>query len=204
MAGGRRGPRLLSPLDGEAAGLWDESLGVWAFEQTPCAIGVHDIRLRRRRANRVAEDATSLPEREWRGLRVPELAPHPSSDRLERAMARTLETGEPQYMEAHGRVPGVSREHAWSQQTFPVRDPNGLVRGLGVTAHDITEQYWARKRLQTLNDASVRIGSTLDVVRTAAELTAVTVPEFADLVAVSLLPDLDRAEAPGPVAPRRP
>ncbi|MFF6804471.1 SpoIIE family protein phosphatase [Streptomyces sp. NPDC012616] len=189
---------LVSPLDGEAAGLWDESLGVWAFEQTPCAIGVHDIRLRRRRANRVAEGATSLPEREWRGLRVPELAPHPSSDRLERAMARTLETGEPQYMEAYGRVPGESREHAWSQQTFPVRDPNGVVRGVGVTAHDITEQYWARKRLQTLNDASVRIGSTLDVVRTAAELAAVTVPEFADLVAVSLLPDLDGAEATGP------
>ncbi|MBZ3906228.1 SpoIIE family protein phosphatase [Streptomyces griseiscabiei] len=200
---------VVSPLD-EASGPWDESLGVWAFEQTPCALGVHDIRMRRRRANRAAERATSLPESEWRGLRVSEMAPHLSSDRLERAMARTLETGEPQYLEAYGRVPGESREHAWSQQTFPVRDPDGVMRGVGVTAHDITEQYWARKRLQTLNDASVRIGSTLDVARTAAELSDVTVPEFADLVVVSLLPDLDAAEATGPSSegsgthPRRP
>ncbi|GAA4041925.1 hypothetical protein GCM10022233_08540 [Streptomyces shaanxiensis] len=44
----------------------------------------------------------------------------------------------------------------------------------------------ARRRLELLHDASVRIGTTLDVTRTAEELAEVTVPRFADFVAVDL------------------
>ncbi|MFJ9559354.1 SpoIIE family protein phosphatase [Streptomyces fuscichromogenes] len=44
----------------------------------------------------------------------------------------------------------------------------------------------ARKRLELLHDASVCIGTTLHVTRTAEELAEVTVPRFADLVVVDL------------------
>ncbi|MFD3500351.1 SpoIIE family protein phosphatase [Streptomyces sp. NPDC058678] len=44
----------------------------------------------------------------------------------------------------------------------------------------------ARRRLEWLHDAGVRIGTTLDVTRTAEELTEVAVPRFADFAAVDL------------------
>ncbi len=44
----------------------------------------------------------------------------------------------------------------------------------------------ARQRLELLSEAGVRIGTTLDVTRTAGELAEVTVPRFADHVSVDL------------------
>lgn len=71
--------------------------------------------------------------------------------------------------------------------------PHGPV-GSAVTLRDTTE-LWAlsgradaaRARLKLLYDASVRIGTTLDVKRTAEELADVAVPRFADVVTVELL-----------------
>ena len=174
---------------------------VWAFEQSPSSAAyLWDTRLRLRRANRYAERALDLTEAEMRGLRPPEVMPGPEIGRVERALLQTLETGEPQYMETYTRDIGESREHAWSNFLYPLRDEDGAVRGVGQVTRDITEQHWARKRLQLLNDAGARIGSTLDVARTAQELAAVAVPEFADFATVDLLPDPDAASE---TAPRR-
>ncbi|NUR01886.1 MAG: SpoIIE family protein phosphatase [Streptomyces sp.] len=54
----------------------------------------------------------------------------------------------------------------------------------------------ARRRLELLHDAGVRIGTTLDVTRTAEELAEVTVPRFADFVAVDLPDAVLRGEEP--------
>ncbi|MFJ8629347.1 SpoIIE family protein phosphatase [Streptomyces sp. NPDC093568] len=54
----------------------------------------------------------------------------------------------------------------------------------------------ARRRLELLHDASVRIGTTLDVTRTAEELAEVTVARFADFVAVDLPDAVLRGEEP--------
>ncbi|WP_331740758.1 SpoIIE family protein phosphatase (plasmid) [Streptomyces cyaneofuscatus] len=55
----------------------------------------------------------------------------------------------------------------------------------------------AHDRLQLLYDAGLRIGTTLDVVRTAEELAAVAVPRFADFVTVELFePVLQGGEPP--------
>ncbi|MFF8847917.1 SpoIIE family protein phosphatase [Streptomyces sp. NPDC015127] len=57
----------------------------------------------------------------------------------------------------------------------------------------------ARERLRLLHDAGVRIGTTLDVVRTAEELAEVAVPRFADFVTVELQdPVLEGEEPEGP------
>ncbi|MCX5193495.1 SpoIIE family protein phosphatase [Streptomyces sp. NBC_00249] len=58
----------------------------------------------------------------------------------------------------------------------------------------------ARERLQLLYDAGVRIGTTLDVVRTAEELSEVAVPRFADFVTVELLEPVLRGDEPSPAA----
>ncbi len=54
----------------------------------------------------------------------------------------------------------------------------------------------ARERLQLLYDAGVRVGTTLDVTRTARELAEVAVPRFADTVTVDLLETVPRGEEP--------
>ncbi|PAZ09536.1 protein phosphatase [Streptomyces sp. SA15] len=55
----------------------------------------------------------------------------------------------------------------------------------------------ARRRLELLHEASVHIGTTLDVTRTAEELAEVTVPWFADFTAVDLPDAVLHGEEPG-------
>ncbi|WP_109006119.1 SpoIIE family protein phosphatase [Streptomyces rishiriensis] len=161
-------------------------------------MAAYDTELRLRRSNEAVHRALALSEDDMRGLRLPEFLDHPEMARQERFMRRALETGEPQVMEVYGSAPSESREHAWSVFITPLKDKDGRVLGVGTASHDITEEYWARKRLLLLADASARIGSTLDMTRTAQELADVTVPEFADFVSVDLLPSLGGAHEPRP------
>jgi serine phosphatase RsbU (regulator of sigma subunit)/PAS domain-containing protein len=85
-------------------------------------------------------------------------------------------------------------------------DPDGRPAGSVVTLRDSTElralagrAEVARERLGLLYEAGVRIGTTLDVVRTAQELAEVAVPRFADAATVDLLdPILRGAVSAGP------
>ncbi|KUH37932.1 MULTISPECIES: SpoIIE family protein phosphatase/ATP-binding protein [Streptomyces] len=86
-----------------------------------------------------------------------------------------------------------------TRRTRPYGGPSGTV----VTLRDTTElravtgvAEVARERLTLLYEAGVRIGTTLDVVRTAEELTEVAVPRFADFVTVELLDPVLRGEEP--------
>ncbi|WP_030043887.1 GAF domain-containing protein, partial [Streptomyces resistomycificus] len=103
-------------------------------------------------------------------------------------------------------IGGDGRMNAWLARVAPITDVKGRVRGVCVAAHDFTDQYQAQERLQLVNEASVRIGTTLDVTRTAQELADVFVPALADFVSVDLL---DPPEAGGepftgrPTAPVR-
>ncbi|WP_327412612.1 SpoIIE family protein phosphatase [Streptomyces sp. NBC_01233] len=87
----------------------------------------------------------------------------------------------------------------------PTKPYAGRPAGRVVTLRDSTElaslsgrAEVARSRLQLLYDAGVRIGSTLDVVRTAEELSEVAVPRFADFVTVELLEPVLRGDEPSP------
>ncbi|MFJ8592039.1 SpoIIE family protein phosphatase [Streptomyces sp. NPDC093598] len=176
---------------------FDESLVSWSFAQSPCcAQAIYDTRLRLRRANADMERSTALTEEEMRGLRVSEIVDHDAGLRAERSMARVLRTGEPEYEENYLRAPGENHEHAWSVFMSALRDHEGTIQGVCLSAHDMTEQFWARKRLQLIAEAGRRIGSTLDVTRTAQELADVTVPALADFVSVDLLAALDDVPEP--------
>ncbi|MFF6881398.1 SpoIIE family protein phosphatase [Streptomyces sp. NPDC012474] len=190
---GARNPDWLvvSPLADTAAIPGDELLAERSFQQTTrCGMAVYDTRLRLRLANHYAEDVFGLTEADMRGLRHSEIL-GPSGDKVERAMVQVLKTGEPQYLESYMPAPDDTRQPAWLVFAYPLRDADGVVRGVCVCGHDMTEQFWASKRLQLLNEAGTRIGTTLDVMRTAQELAEVTVPEFADFTAVDLLCDPD-------------
>ncbi|MER5223666.1 SpoIIE family protein phosphatase [Streptomyces flaveus] len=190
---------LVSPLTGQKPLPDDEALVSWSFAQSPCcALALYDTRLRLRRANEDMERSVALTEDDMRGLRVNEIVDNPAGELAEQSMTRVLETGEPQYDENFLRAAGETREHAWSVFTSPLRDEAGELHGVCLSAHDMTEQHWARKRLQLIAEAGRRIGSTLDVMRTAQELTDVMVPELADFASVDLLASLDDLHEPPP------
>ena len=65
-----------------------------------------------------------------------------------------------------------------------------------LSAHDMTEQHLARQRLALLDEASNRIGSTLNLARTAQELADVAIPQLADFVTVDLLPAIEGGDDP--------
>ncbi|MFF9125147.1 SpoIIE family protein phosphatase [Streptomyces sp. NPDC014889] len=86
-------------------------------------------------------------------------------------------------------------------------DRGGGPAGSVTTLRDTTElravsgrAEEAQERLRLLYDAGVRVGTTLDVVRTAEELAEVAVPRFADLVTVELLEPVLRGDEPTDMA----
>ncbi|MFF7455587.1 SpoIIE family protein phosphatase [Kitasatospora sp. NPDC008115] len=65
----------------------------------------------------------------------------------------------------------------------------------------LDEARAAQQRLSLLNEASGRIGTTLDLYRTARELVEVVIPRFADFVTVDLRATVLDGEDPAPVPP---
>ncbi|MFD8693771.1 SpoIIE family protein phosphatase [Kitasatospora purpeofusca] len=65
----------------------------------------------------------------------------------------------------------------------------------------LDEAWAAQQRLSLLNEASNRIGTTLDLHRTAHELIEVVIPRFADFVTVDLREAVLGGEDPAPVPP---
>ncbi|MFF4504365.1 SpoIIE family protein phosphatase [Streptomyces sp. NPDC001401] len=178
---------LFTPLDGAAPHSPDDPLARAVLTQSPCAVAVYDERLRLRRVNDAMAEVIGLPEERVRGLRLSEIGGKPQSEELEAHMVQVLTSGRPQDVQTYMRTGGEDRAHAWLARMAPVTDAEGRVRGVCLAAHDFTDNYLARERLQLVNEASVRIGSTLDVTRTAQELADVLVPAMADFVSVDLL-----------------
>ncbi|QIJ66154.1 SpoIIE family protein phosphatase [Streptomyces sp. JB150] len=172
-----------------------------ALTQSPCAVALYDDRLRLHTQNEAMARVVGLPEERIRGLRHSEIGGKPQNEELERHLLQVLTTGRPQDVQTYLRAGGEDRAHAWLARMAPVTDAEGRVRGVCMAAHDITENYQARQRLHLVNEASVRIGTTLDVTRTAQELADVCVPALADFVSVDLLdPPEHGGEPPAAVA----
>ncbi|MGI5424218.1 SpoIIE family protein phosphatase [Streptomyces sp. CA-179760] len=182
-----------------ALALWDLTLS-----QLPVPVAVYDREARLVAANEVMTQVMGRTEDEMRGLTLWEIHPTWPFDEYDRLQREVLRTGEMIFHEEHGLAPGETRPHAWSMFMSPLKDETGTVQGLSATVFDTTEQSWARRRLAVLNDASLRIGSTLDVARTADELAEVAVSGFADFVTVDLLESVALGDEPEPLPPDAP
>ncbi len=184
---------LVSAITGSQPHPDDDALALRSLLDCPYySTSVHDTNLRFRRVSRLGIGAMGLSEDDLRGLRPAEAVDHPEALEIERLMLRALETGETQYLESHSKSPSETRDHpVGSLHFYRLEDEDGGVLGVAITGHDMTEQYWARKRLQLIAEASTRIGTTLDVTRTAQELADVAVPDLADFLSVDLLTSLD-------------
>ncbi|WP_214411201.1 SpoIIE family protein phosphatase [Sphaerisporangium fuscum] len=188
---GERHDRL---VPSEAAELWNSALA-----QLPVPVAVYDHEARLVGANERMTRLLGRGEEEMLGLTPREILPYPPYDEYDDIHRHVLRTGEVVSRESYGRPPGHPEERYWSVIFSPVADETGGVRGTSTTVFDVTDQHWARRRLAVLNDAAERIGSTLDVVRTAEELAEVAVDGLADFAAIDLLESVARGDEPEPV-----
>ncbi|KUO09429.1 SpoIIE family protein phosphatase [Streptomyces sp. DSM 15324] len=195
------GPALTypsGPTAPQAAELWDRTLA-----QLPLPVAVYDREARFVTCNLTMSRAMGMTPQEMAGLTLTEIQPtHEEMDRLQRQVLRTGEMIHRQ--ERPARALGEIHDHAWSVFLTPLKDGTGAVQGLSALVIDTTQQYWAQRRLEVLNDAGLRIGTTLDVNRTAEELAEAAVAGFADFVAVDLLTSVVQGEEPEPISPTAP
>ncbi|MEW2395300.1 SpoIIE family protein phosphatase [Streptomyces sp. NPDC046862] len=163
----------------------------WALDQLPVPVALFGQDGLAVATNSAMEEVMGRPQKDLLGRRVGESADGrrllPGFEGLADAVLRVLRTGETVPYEAWLHAPGETREHAWLVSLSPLKDEAGEVRGMCLAAMDSTEQFLARRRLSMLNESSFRIGSTLDVARTAEELAEVCTDYFADFVMVDLL-----------------
>ncbi|NBM17478.1 SpoIIE family protein phosphatase [Streptomyces sp. GC420] len=177
----------------------DRAMTEEAFAQCHLPVMVYDSELRARRASAGASRELGLTEDQIRGRRVTEILPPHICRTVENGMRRVFETGEPERFDVRGAPRRGSREKVWSITVSPLVNPTGQVRHVQITALDVTQQHWARERLALLNDVSTRVGSTLDVMRTAQEMADVVVARrLADFVTIDLLDSLFRGVEPTP------
>ncbi|MBT2370324.1 SpoIIE family protein phosphatase [Streptomyces sp. ISL-10] len=174
----------------------DLALSVRLVSQSPIGLAVMDTDLRYVTVNPALQRINGLPADEHIGRHVREVLPFLDVEPIEAAMREVLETGKPivdQY--AAGRTPAdPDHDHAWSVSYHRLEAPDSKVLGVAVSVVDITERHHsateaarARQRLAVIADASIRIGTTLDLERTAGELADVAVPQLADVAAVDVL-----------------
>ncbi|MCX3061141.1 sodium/proline symporter PutP [Streptomyces beihaiensis] len=172
----------------------------------PVGLAVLDTDLRYVWVNEPLDRLIPLEQR--MGRRAGELLPGPEGAALEEQMRTVLRTGEPvldyEYRGSGPTGPGLTdsdRTRAYSASFFGMKDRKGRYVGISYMVVDVTERWRAQERLALLNDAGARIGSTLEVTRTAQELADEAVPSVAEFVSVDVLDSVMRGEepAPGPV-----
>ncbi|GHE05403.1 SpoIIE family protein phosphatase [Streptomyces alanosinicus] len=164
------------------------SLAAAAFEQASMSMSVFDLEQRYLRVNDTACKVMGVSEESLTGRFFLETVEGGESDQgFLRHLREVAETGRSVRYESFAGAPALNREHLWSVEMWPLRAGSGELTGVGMAAFDNSEQYWARRRLALLNEATTAIGTTLDVVRTAEELVDILVPRYADFACVDLL-----------------
>jgi PAS domain S-box-containing protein len=183
--------------------LWErEALSARALEASPMALTVYDTDLRCVWQSDRMRRLSGISDEERHGRRLTDVLTGPDAVEWEERMRLALLTGEEQTGEIKGSILATNASRVLSVSATPLRDDRGQTLGVCTTVMDVTRASRDRERLALLNDASVRIGSTLDLTRTGQELTEVVVPRFADFARVDLLEVLLRGDepAPGPIA----
>lgn len=182
------------------------------FTQSPIGMAVYDTELRYVRINPALAAMNGLPVAAHLSKRIDEVLPGINTTEIEGVMREVLATGEPVIdARSHGRTPGApGNDHAWSASYFRLADASGRVLGVSSSLIDVTERFQAearaaraQERLTLLAEASARIGTTLDMQRTAEELVSAVVPRFADFATVDLLDPILQGRSPACSPPTR-
>ncbi|WNO69386.1 SpoIIE family protein phosphatase [Streptomyces sp. AM2-3-1] len=208
LLGGQEGtgPTLAvepSPTEHVPASDVEQALLEALFTRSPIGLILVDPQLRLVRFNAAAEGMHGTRVQEVLGLRPTQAWPEFSGEKVEQVMGEVLRTGEPAIaFEKRGRPPGdPGREHVYSASAFRLQARDGRILGVADVVIDVTERHMAERRISLMAEAGARIGTTLDLLRTAQELADLVVPRLADSVAVDVLDPVLAGEEipPGPV-----
>ncbi|GEC06146.1 membrane protein [Streptomyces spinoverrucosus] len=117
---------------------------------------------------------------------------------FEAVVQRVLDTGECVIGREYRvpAVPGRRRDGAFSASFVRLDDADGRPLGVCMVLVVVKDRRWAGDRLAVVSEAGARIGTTLDVMRTAQELADFTVPLIADYVTVDLTEAVQLGEEP--------
>ncbi|MFB7861339.1 MULTISPECIES: SpoIIE family protein phosphatase [unclassified Streptomyces] len=192
---------LVLASEAEAARRIRGSSAVWdgLFSRSPVGIAILDTHLRFLRVNPALEAMNGLSQAAHIGRRLVEILPDVNAADMERAMRRALDEGRPVLDSRRtGRTPAdPDHDHVWSGSYVRLEDTDGRPIGLAATLIDITAQQQAqleaeegRRHLALVNEATLKIGTSLDLERTAQELADIAVPDLADAVTVDVLDSL--------------
>ncbi|WP_406010352.1 SpoIIE family protein phosphatase [Streptomyces sp. NBC_00637] len=167
--------------------------------RSPVGMAVLDLQLRYVWLNDTLERFGGVPREQRLGRRLSDLLPGLEAVALEKLMGKVLETGVPvtdyEYLGWSWADP--HRRRAYSTSFFPLLGDDDSVTGVCYMVQDVTERWNARRLLSLVNEAGTRVGTTLDVMRTAQELADFAVPGFADFVIVDLLEPVLSTEGHG-------
>ncbi|KOG36190.1 MULTISPECIES: SpoIIE family protein phosphatase [Streptomyces] len=192
---------LVFAAEAEAARRIRGSSAVWdgLFTRSPVGIAVLDTQLRFLRVNPALVAMNGLSQAAHIGRRLAEILPDVNAADMERAMRRALDEGKPVLDSRRtGRTPAdPDHDHVWSGSYVRLEDTDGRPIGLAATLIDITAKEQAqleaeasRRYLALVNEATLKIGTSLDLERTAQELADIAVPDLADAVTVDVLETL--------------
>ncbi|MER7841049.1 SpoIIE family protein phosphatase [Streptomyces sp. NPDC096040] len=154
----------------------------------PIGIAVCDPQLRCVWVNDASERYDGVPRHQRFGRRLKDSLPAVEAEALEVVIQQVLESGSTMVHEFRAWPPADRRrEHAFSASFFCLQGADGTPLGVCCMIVDVTGNRRARERLAILSEASTRVGSTLDVMRTGQELAELAVPLLADHALVDLV-----------------
>lgn len=194
---------VVTATTGSAEAEHDRRMLEWAFAQSSIALSTYTTESRSWQLNAAARGGGRAEKGEPRPAPYRDLLDENSADdSFLQCVQQVAREAEPRSYERFVPAPPSCRQRAWVIELWPVRDPrSGRVCGVGTATFESSEQHSARQRLALLNEAGTRVGTTLNVTRTAEELADLAVPQLADFVSVDLLDSVTRGEepVPGPV-----
>ncbi|MFI1867676.1 SpoIIE family protein phosphatase [Streptomyces jumonjinensis] len=164
------------------------------FGQSPFGFLLFGTDLRVQRANQRFATVFGGTVEEHRGRTVHDYLSRAEADRMDASLRRVLATGEAAIdLQLIGTTPDSKDRRHWSINLYRVHSGTGRPIGVAGVGTDVTRRHVAareaasaRRNLALLNEASARIGNSLDLETTARELLDVAVPGFCDLASVDL------------------
>ncbi|MDT0468431.1 SpoIIE family protein phosphatase [Streptomyces gibsoniae] len=195
---------VVSATDKATLSAWEmdgsvvESLHTALHRRLPIGVVIRDAQLRCLWANDTQGFKDGIPLQQRLGRRLTEAASSVDAETLEALSHQVLESGIPAInVEYRTFLPtNVHGERMMAASLIRLDDAEGRALGVCVVSFDVTDSRRARERLAILGEASKRIGTTLDAMRTAQELAELAVPLFADYATVDLTESVPLGEEP--------
>ncbi|MFF9649528.1 SpoIIE family protein phosphatase [Streptomyces sp. NPDC014622] len=191
---------LVLALPAEQLDVWnqDTALVRALFAQNRIEVAIHGPDLSTERSN----VASGVPggSSGLLGGRLWEVLSPQNTDEVESALRRVLDTGVPLIgWEQRVRAPRVP-DRQWFLSAFRLEDAQGRPTGVATMLTPTTARQRDHQHLDLLHEASERIGTSLDVLRTSQDLAEVLVPAFGDMAWVELADAMFQGDEPPKLA----